>query len=98
LVADGIHRRGGIPTSSSRGSAGNPFQLTDIELEFVELMAKGFDPLEASRSLGISFSTGAQLQRRVREKLNALNDAHLRQMVQMIARAMPLERYAVLDV
>jgi hypothetical protein len=96
-VTDGDQRRGGIPNSSSRGDAGNPYQLTDIELEFVELMAKGFDPVAASRSLGISFLTGAQLQRRLREKLNALNDSHLRHLIQTIARSLPRERYAVLE-
>jgi hypothetical protein len=96
-MADGNYRQRGAPSIPSSGNPGNPYRLSDIELQFVELMAKGFDPLAASRSLGISYLSAAQMQRRLSKKLNALNENHFRHLVQTIARSMPAERYAVLE-
>lgn len=79
------------------GTDSGSLELTHTELDFLELMAKGFDPVDASRSLGISFSRGAQIRRRLLDKLKAHDDNQLRHIIAAIARKLPIDRFAVLE-
>lgn len=81
----------------SLGHTGNPHQLTSLELDFLELMAKGLDPIDISRSLGIDIARGAQLLHALRVKLGAQDDNHLRQLIVAGARALPADRFVILD-
>lgn len=89
--------RGGAAEQTRSAQGDNPIELTPIELDFAELLAKGFDPMDASRSLGLSFATGAQLRRVLELKLNAADENHLKVLVSSIVRSRPFERFAVLD-
>jgi hypothetical protein len=95
-VADGLQRQQDLGRSFL-GAARSPYRLNRIELDFLELMAKGFDVMDASRSLGVSFSTGAQIRKAIAEKLDARDDNQLRHLVASVARGLPQERFAVLD-
>lgn len=83
--------------SSSLGRENSARRLTEVELDFIELLAKGFSPPDASRSLGISSARGAQMLRDLVHKLDARDPDHFRQLVSSIARSRPAERFVVLD-
>lgn len=85
-----------MPAHSASTDA-NPYQLTALELNFLELMAKGFDDLAACRSLGISFERGRRIHRRLGNKLRAADEHHLRRLVVTVQRTLPADRFAVLD-
>lgn len=85
------------PVRSSLGREHAQPRLTEVELDFVELLAKGFGPMDASRSLGISIARGAQMMRDLVHKLDARDPEHFRQLVSSIARSRPTERFVVLD-
>jgi DNA-binding NarL/FixJ family response regulator len=89
--------RGGTSAQSRSSQNDDPLELTTMELDFAELIAKGLDSVAAARSLGVSHATGAQIFRALTQKLNASDEAHLRHAALGIVRSRPSERFAVLD-
>jgi hypothetical protein len=75
----------------------SPYRLTAVELDFIELVAKGFGPMDASRSLGIRAVRGEQMLRDLVSKLEARDPEHFRQLAIEITCSRRSERFVVLD-
>lgn len=75
----------------------NPYRLTRVELDYLELVAKGFGSTDASRLLGISGARSAQLVETLVHKLQARDPEHFRQLATEITNSRPSERFVVLD-
>jgi len=86
-----------VSRRSSLGREATDARLSEVELDFIELLAKGFGPMDASRSLGIGIARGAQMMRDLVHKLDARDPDQFRHRVSAIARSRPSERFVVLD-